>query len=593
MLVPPRSALPTQRRAWLVAALAVSAALGGLRSLPAGPGPAAAAPAQATPAALLPNLQTNGVKGARSGFGPAGPSGIDGFGYSAVELLNLGQQSADIEVELKSFDVREVVRRRVAARGVGLVSLGAESALTIGNHAAFIRAGQPLGVVARTVWENSGAAVAYAAPDVGTDLVLPLAARDVLSLTTNLYVQDAGTLEGDEENKVKLELFDNDSGELLKSIEVFLEPGGVTAYDLAFDIARFGDLPDNAADGYLGAVRFRADAPIAVLAENDEMTGTGASAYGARAAGRAAAVQYLPVVRANMLGDSLIGIHNRENTAVDVTLTLRGAADSPSGANQTYAQSFRVGPRGAAFVDLGPRRRGTVAAPAAPRGSGVNRGFYGSATVEAGGRVLAAVIESASDGTAVRTSAAYAAYGPDDLGLGFVVPRVRAAADGKTVVAVHNPGASDASVSTTYDAGGQASAGPAIAVPAGTMRLVTLDARAAGKTATLASDAPVAVVAYDTRIASAADWGQWGVDTNVYWPPRSTAPDAAPTTPASPTATRTPAATGSPTATATPSVSPVAATATPTTPSATPPTATPERPAIYLPAGLKGAPLGR
>lgn len=586
MLAPPRSRLPHARRAWLVAALAVTAALAGLPSRPLAPAPVAGAPAQATPAALLPNLQTNGVKGARPAFSPAG---IEGFGYSTIELLNLGPQTADVEVELKAFDVREVVRRRVAARGVGLVALGAETALTIGNHAALIRSGQPLGVVARTVWEHSGAAEAYAVPDVGTDLVLPLVASDVLSFTTNLYVQDAGTLADDEENKVKLEIFDDASGALLKSIDVFLEPGGVTAYDLAFDVARFGDLPHNAADGFLGSVRFHAEAPVAVMAEHDEMTGTGAAAYEARAIGRAGPVQYLPLVRANMLGDSLIGIHNREGTPVDVTLTLRGAADSPSGANQTYARSFQIGARGAAFVDLGTRKRGTVDAPAAPRGSGVNRGFYGSALIEATGRVLAAVVETASDGGEARTSAAYNAFGPADLGLGFVVPRVRAAAEGKTVVAIHNPGAAEASVSTTYDAGGQPSAGPAVVVPAGTTRLVTLDARAAGKSATLVSDAPVAVVAYDTRLASAADWGQWGVDTNAYWPPRSTAADTTPPTPASPTATRTAMATSGPTVTATSTGAPPVATVTVPPPSPT----TPARPAIYLPAGLKAAPLGR
>ena len=168
--------------------------------------------------------------------------------------------------------------------------------------------------------------------------------------------------------------------------------------------------------GWLGHAWFQSGQPIAVLAYGDELEALGSSAYLARPISAAATTQYLPLVRANYRGDSLIAIANATMKAVDVTVVYHGAAFSPGGAGQSFHQEFKIAPRGAAFLDLSTRGRGTRPSPELPRGAGADQGFVGSATISATGPVLAVAQDEQLLAGKVDSVAAYNAFGPDDLG---------------------------------------------------------------------------------------------------------------------------------------------------------------------------------
>ncbi len=580
-------------------AAAVAAALVIAAAITPGRPPVAAAPDQTGQSYFLPNVQSSGFRSLAGLLDAEGLTGMSGFGDTTIELQNLAAQAATVDINLANLEATRNLKRQVAARGSATIVLKSESAVALGSHSARIASNAPLGVIARTTWAG-GAEVAYEAPEAARELILPLMARNVLSHTTSFYIHN--TSGSDEVNQVKLNIFDDTNGELLKDIIVDLDPFGVADYDPYVDPPRFGDLPANASGGgFVGAIRFSADAPVAVLAYGDELDldSRGSAAYVARPVAAASNHQYLPLVRANYFGDSWIGIASRETTPISVKVTYRGAADSPAGAGQVFEQSFEIGRRGAAFVDLSGRGRGTRPAPGLPRGAATNRGFYGSAVIEANGRVLAAVVQSTYPNAAVitsTTSAAYNAFGAADLGTRFALAKVRygaAAGATKTELAVMNPGTDAANVSIAYNDPGQPVAGPSAAIPAGAMRIIALEAKGADKPATITSDVPVAVLVNDTATTS-SNWLMPSHDTSIYWPVRlSGAVTPSPTPTGGATTAAPPSPTPTATATATAQVS--TATATATSPTLTPTPVTPTvapttagtRLKVFLPVGYR------
>lgn len=550
--------------------------------------PAAAAPDQAAETYFLPIVQSSGYK-PPSRHAPQAPAGMEGFGDTTIQLQSLDEGALTAALHFRQFDLHPVLERRLAPRAVSRVVLTAEEAITLGYHSAWIEAGGPLGVLAQTRWDT-GARVAYEAAEPGTELILPLNARNVLSYTTSFVIQN--TSDEDTTNEVDVELFDPRTGGLDTGFRVLLEARETAEYDLMFDPPRFGHVANNVGTGYLGMIRLKADFPVAALAFGDELQGEGASAVTARPHARADRTQYLPLVRANYVGDSLIAISSRETSPIQVRIRYRGAPGSPTHAGAEVEQRFDLVPRGTAYIDLGTRGRGTVAAPAINRGSQANRGFYGSAIVEAEGRVLATVLDSAGQGTVGHSDAAYNGFGPADLGTLHAVATVRRDAEARSFFLIQSP--AGAELTLRYTGGGS----EALSIPAGEMRLVGPAAQAAGGPATIASSSPVAVLVYEAVGFTPAEWPRWGQDASLYWANRIAMGELP--TPASPTPrAQTPSPTASPPAATTPPPSPTepSASATPsasppgpTTPSPSPPaTADPGTGRAFLPAALKGA----
>jgi hypothetical protein len=479
----------------------------------------------------------------------ARPLGMVSYGESTVELQNLARRRAPVTMDLHSMDLFDDVSLPVALGSLEstAVALRNVSAVTFSNYAALIWSGEPLGIVARASWEG-GAMAAYEAAPVAKELIVPLFAVNAYSHTSLLQLTNTSPTEYDD---VRLEIYDTDGHEV-HGWTVRLEAGASGRLDPAYE-AEFRMLPVNVGGGFLGAVRLLCDEDTAAMVYGDEPLGRGVSAYVARPPEAADVVQYLPLVRANLGGDSLIALTNIAQAAIDVTITYLGAPNSPSGAGQTYQQTFTVDPRHFEFVDLdADRRRGSVSPPGVPRGSGRGRGFFGSATVRATGPILATSLEQDAREIeptgvyTVLTSAAYNAFGTADLSRDWIVPRAFTGQGGRTTdVVFMNPGTVPVTVRVEWGRLGAAmrgSSGP-ITVAPGQIGAVTVAPGEGGDPvqAVVRASSPVAALVYDLGA---------GIDLSAYWPvpapdglidnvPTSATPRTATPTPTVPTATPT------------------------------------------------------
>jgi len=547
-------------------------------------------PAQANLVHLLPDLHSRGYT--TLALRSASLAGMEGFGYSAIDLQNQSDQPNNVELRMvMAYEEDVVLTRRLESQMAKTVKLKSEKALTLGRYSAVIAGSGPVGVIARSEWP-SGAAAAYEAPQPAKQLILPLIARQVYSHTTIFHLQNAS--DSTDLNSVELEIFDNESGAPMVSITTELEPRSVVAYDTFVNAVLFGGMPVTAGGAAVGTLRAKADRPVTIMAYGDEMSGGGTSAYVARPVVVASKTQYLPVVRANYLGDSLIAIANASMSKdVEVSITYLGHRfGSGAGQGQQFVQQFRIGARGSALIDLADLGRGTKGMPGVPRGGGRNRGFFGSAVIQASGPVLAVVQEEVRAGNVVHANAAYNAFGPNDLAMVSAVPRVHNVVSGrKTQLVLMNPGPVAADVGLTFrDTGNRPLVSTRVAIPA--VESVILPGDKAALMGQLpeesqlevASNQPLAVLVYETTLTEPRDWGRWGLDTSAYPAvPLSFGPTSTPGGPPTATPTKTKVPTATPTQTVVPTVTPTSAPTEVITPTATPDGWDPRPNKVYLP----------
>lgn len=417
--------------------------------------------------------------GERKGPAAFEPAGQEGFGDTEVAVQNLSDSPANIQLGLtpKSSNEPATLTKTLAARKAGRFLTRDEAGVSAGYYSGKLSSNQPVGAITTLRWV-SGAAAAYEAQPGVKESILPLVVREVYGHSSILSARNAA--EGNLGNVVTMTLFDPADGSILIESEANLGPNATAGWDTANSPNIFGAgvLGSNSASGgWLGSAWFTGEQPVTVMAYGDEAEGNGSSAYGARPVSAANRIQYLPSVRANFFGDSLIAIANAGGQAIDVAIEYRGAASSPSGARQTFTQNLSIGPRGSAFVDLSTRQRGTRPSPALPRGAGADKGFFGSAVLRATGPILAVAQEGslAGDGKAAAV-AAYNAFGPDDLGSEFAVPAVRKRAGFLTSsLVLYNPAASDVTATVDlFNASDVAVAALAVTVPAGSIDGVPL-----------------------------------------------------------------------------------------------------------------------
>jgi hypothetical protein len=597
---------PTLRHTAVLAAVVLLTAVAvGLRAISPASAARPAEPAQADTVFYLPELQvpnptpvvpTSVPPGAR----PAGArlAGHVGFGTSVIELQNTSDGAVDIDLTIQR-NLRADVRasRRLPAGAMSASELRAiPGVVDIGRYSAVLAGDGSFGAVGRTSWPEAttmthGSEIVYEAVPAGRNLILPLLVRDVYSHTTIFMIKNAD--QSASKNRVMLTFFEPDTGEIIKQIYNDFEAGQTGVWDTMFDRVLFRDLPQNTATGYTGALHVSADEPVAMVAYGDEFIGA-TSAYVGRRRDEADETQLLPLVRANYLGNTLIAIaHGRTSGGdpIDVTITYRGAPFSPAGANQTFEQQLQLSPRGAAFVDLGPRGLGTRPAPDLPRGGGANQGFVGSAEIRASDPILVVARDTVMEGGEAHGSSAYNAYRPQDLGRSFALTHVAGAAEGRSTQAyVFNPGTEEAAVALLFlGAGGAAQGSVGGTVAAGSLGRFDVPADRGHAAARLTSDVAVAVVAVDTSWRTPADVGRRGRDMAAYAPVRLAAGDVEPPTPPPPTETGTATATAPPTrpASATPTEVDLR-TPTPTAPTRSTATATGQV-RSYLPRALRGS----
>lgn len=474
----------------------------------------------------------------------AAPGSISDFGYSAIDLANLGSGAVSLKLELSQRGRNPRSFTRALPDGGALTfRLAAEDTVSDGVWHATVRAPAATGAVVRSGWVLSGTSTAvYEGLRPATKQLVPLFVRGVDGLYSDYTVMNADTER--ETNAVTFQAFAPDSGELLAEWEERMAPGDVINLDaIEFGTAVSDLVANRPNDGWVGGLRIESPAPVAVLVYQNEANEGGVAAFGARPFSAAATTHYLPLVRRNYLGNSVVAVQNREGRKADVTITYRGAADSPKHRGQTVSQSFAIGPYGMHVVSLNGGDLGDVPPPAIDAGGGVNAGFYGSALVTSNQPIVAAVMETSGQPDRTRTSAAYHAFTAADLGQHFVVPAVRSKA-GQRVTQFFVQ-AADAAAQVSIQIGGPGGRTIALegSVPAGEMRVFKPNEDVDAARAVITSDQPVAVLVYETPFGTVGDYVDGDVfDTAAFAAPRAAGTGTVPTA----TATRTPGG-GSPT----------------------------------------------
>jgi hypothetical protein len=320
-------------------------------------------------------------------------------------------------------------------------------------------------------------------------------------------------------NDVRIQVFDNHTEETLIDITARMPADSVYTYDTMFDESVFGELPTNAGDGFVGSIRFTANHPIAVMAYGDEMEGDGSSAYVGRPSELASTVQYLPIVRENFVGNSLIAVANPSSSApVAVSISYYGHSSSAVGVGESFEQRMNIEPLGTAIIDLAMRGRTTVPTPAIPFGRSKNEGFLGSAVITASGPVLAVVQEELATRGRVRSIAAYNGFGPSDLGTRFVVARHQTGSSRWTRTVLMNPSDRTASVSVVARAenGEVTRAEDVQLAPRDTHFIDSSPRDASLEQLEISSDVPLAALEHETNVLGPDDWGKWGLDAMLH-----------------------------------------------------------------------------
>lgn len=506
--------------------------------------------------------------------------GIEGWGFSTIDFQNLSDTRAScrLDLRLRGRAGREI-RADLAGLGARSVELETLQGMTEGFYHGLLESDLPASAVVRTTWPLT-ATSAYRAFQPSEELLLPMLAREVDGHYGIYYLQNAD--EDREVNEVTLQYFNAETGGLEAEWVHLLEPGDVIDVDaLEFDSPLVG-LPSNVgATGFLGALRIRAQGPVAMMAYGNEAFEGGVSAYRARGLDEAHARHVLPLLRKGADGRSVIALASAQDQAVNVTLSYREHAE---GGGARFEQQLQLAPRGAAFVGLGDATWST--AQMAP----VPEGFVGSAFVSADRPITVMAMERSEIRGRSWANAAYNGFTPEDMGTAFAAPALR-----------YEPGALKTYLYLTAGDGQAVQVDLAwiredgtreetsVQVPAGETRAlapaVTGEEQVA---ALLRADGPLAALVYESPFFDGAGALAEHRDSAASWAPRLEA------APVDPVETPTPGgADETPTPTAT---NPAPETETPRVPATgTPPTPTPEgteqAPAsvIHLPFASRGS----
>jgi|GEM_PF-6936262 len=471
-------------------------------------------------------LPTKNIAPVRRGFGPArrlGPSGIADFGFTDIHVANLTDSAFSVQLNLSLRDRNpRSFTRQLAAGGGATLHMAGEETISEGYWHATVRSTGAVGAIVRTGWVISGTSTsAYEGVRPATKLLVPLFVRGVDGVFSDYEIMNLDT--DLEENTVTYQTFSPDTGELLSEWEDRLKPGAVTNLDAIEDGTSVSRLEANRpGDAWIGSLRIEAAGAVALQVYQNEAFEGGVSATGARPFSAAATTQYVPLVRRNYLGNSVIAVQNRDSKKANVTIAYRGAPDSPKHANGTVEQTFSIGPYGMHFVDLGTGRMGDVPAPAIDRGGGANTGFYGSAVITSDQPVVASVMETTGQPDRTRTNAAYNAFLASELGQKFIVPSIRSRSAARvTQFVVQNPGTGAAGVDVKITSAGGRSSTLATTVPPGEMRIVKLTEDTDGALAVITSDQAVAVLVYETPFGTPGAFKDAeAADTVAYAAPR-------------------------------------------------------------------------
>jgi hypothetical protein len=191
------------------------------------------------------------VAGLAGAFGSAGtPSvyasrlaGISGAGITGIQIQNLdASQSATIVADFYKQGGGgpvAITKPNVGAGAAANIYLPSQPELQNGAYAAIISADRQIAAIARTDWNNSGAAAIYSNVQPGTDVALPLAVKGYYGQTSLVSIQntDTGT-----QATVTVEFYKAGETAALVTTSVQIAPGTSTTLDLSKNAA-FATVP--------------------------------------------------------------------------------------------------------------------------------------------------------------------------------------------------------------------------------------------------------------------------------------------------------------------------------------------------------------
>lgn len=292
----------------------------------------------------------------RAGAARAERVALTGVGRSEIGVLNLGADAADVPVRLApaGAPVGAIVHMLgpVAAFEAAGQPLDGIEALSDGNYGADA-GGEAFALSARTLWEEATAATTYGAPAVGTDLMIPFAAKFHHGQTTFVTVQNA---DPDRDARVAFTAIRANAANPTLEGEFEVPAAGSIGFWL-------GEGPTEAlGDGWFGTLWLEAETPISAVALVSVEDGGSAvfESAGLQAAEGApvwSVPRFLAQRRAGSGGiaaASRIAVANpSRRIAVLVTATMRGTAGACAG--ETFESATKTIRAGSNLVfDFGP-----------------------------------------------------------------------------------------------------------------------------------------------------------------------------------------------------------------------------------------------
>ncbi len=351
-------------------------------------------------------------------------------------------EGAEIEAELKLVARDGSVTE---SRLTGLLGFGASERIdlapfagSLGDdlHGGVALRGENLGALA-SLHARRGAAVSYGPPEVGTDVIVPMALIDYLGQSSSVAVQNASD---DRSIVVTVDLIPfGRSTFTRRAPPLSLPPHAARAYRLGID-SEFIAVPAPP-EGFRGWMRVSADGPVSVVSiiEESSSARTVHSLSGVpidSAASRHAA----PAIHFNDALSSTISLFNPGSAAVEATILYSGFDGACSG-EQFEADAILI----AAYssVDAGPAS-----------GDGVlPEDCIANAVITSDAPIIASVASRYPDPSGVDRAAGafgYPAVTDAALGSKLGLPRLRVTSSGVTSsIAMMNAGGSTATAELT------------------------------------------------------------------------------------------------------------------------------------------------
>ena len=381
-------------------------------------------------------------------------AGIDGAGASGVQIQNLTSGQGTAAVSLYNQNGSAAIQLNtltLAAEGAANVYLPTTSGVSSGSYAMVVSSDVNAAAIARTDWATSGGAAIYSSVAPGTDVIVPLAARNFAGQASQISIQNTDTAAG--ATDVNIQFIGRGAAAADKTLSnESIGAGTSKSYNLAD--AAFATLPNNGAElgvatGWVGMVRVTSSKALVVQSFIDIVGKSAVGGFSGVPATSASTKLYCPLIRSNFFGDTGISLINTEATAANVTITYAADAGSPSAGNQTQSVSVPANSSTVVF-------HGAGGGSPLPRGTAENSGWYGVATISSNTKLLAVVNDTLfTFGTFdIQKQSTYNCATDADSGNKFALPLVRkehlATQKLTTGVQILNVGPGSATVSIAF-----------------------------------------------------------------------------------------------------------------------------------------------